>query len=132
MAGFLKSQRIEPQWVAEVHSFHPDDPHSWLLIVRNEGPMVGSFVPVAMEADVRVDMKRLSLRALPGSGSSALINPGDSIRFELIAEPARRFLAADESYSISLLYPGITFQDTDYPGSDWSPETRVLSVRLAR
>jgi len=131
MAGFLKSQRIEPQWVAEVHSFNPDDPHSWLLIVRNGGPMVGSFVPVAMEADVRVDMERLSLRALPGFGSSTLINPGDSIRFELIAEPARP-LGTDESYSISLLYPGITFQDTDYPGADWSPETRVLSVRLAR
>ena len=131
MAGFLKSQRIEPQWVVELQPLDPEDPHSWVLIVRNGGPMVGSFLPVAMESDVRVDMERLSLRALPGFESSALVNPGGSIRFELIAEPARA-LAADESYSISLLYPGITSQDADSPRDYWTPKTRSLSVRLAR
>lgn len=130
MAEQLRIHRSAPVWAAQVWPFDPEE-HSWELQIRNEGSMVGSFVPLALEAAPGVTLRRLALRVLPGFESRALVNPGEWLYFELIAEPDRE-LEADEQISLELLYSGVSTQTDEWFNEDRDPKVQSLSITIPK
>lgn len=122
-------QRIVPSWSIGLQLLDPEDGHSYRLQVLNEGAMVGTFTPLALQSNANPDREftRLKLRALPGSDSSSLVNPGDSLFFELIAEPGRP-LPAGESIVLELFYAAISPQTGDWYSLD--RDAAVLSLPI--
>jgi len=122
-------QRISPSWSIDLQPLDPEDAHSYRLQVLNGGAMVGSFTPLALQSNGNPDQDfaRLKLRALPGSDGSNLVNPGESLFFELIAEPGRP-LPEGGSIVLDLLYAAISPQTGDWYSRD--KDAAVLSLPI--